>query len=163
MRGLLARQQENGNYQQRFRKTRYSFSRCNRFRDGCIRMRLRRRPGAFVAFVDSFTEETFLKIECESEDLDLISYKLFDCHGGLVADSRGAQRFPDGVRIADEDGELLLFVPMERDENVEYRLYNLKGELLTCSDGQHTQIYGGLRIDGNRHLSGRPPAARNAS
>jgi hypothetical protein len=29
--------------------------------------------------------------------------------------------------------------------------------LLTCSDGQRTQIYGGVRIEGNRHLPGRPP------
>lgn len=125
-------------------------------------MKLRRRPGAFVAFVDSFTEEIFLKIECDADDTDLISYHLFDCQGRLVADSDGAHRFPDGVVVADDDGELLLFVPAKRDESVRYRLYNLKGVLVTCSDGQRTQIYGGVRIEGNRHLSGRPPATSKA-
>jgi hypothetical protein len=122
-------------------------------------MRLRRRPGAFVAFVDSFTEETFLKFECDSEDLDLISYRLFDSQGRLVADSVGPQSFPEGVEVADDDGEVLLFVPAGRDESIQYRLYNPKGALVTCSDGQRTQIFGGVRIDGNRHLTGRPPAA----
>ena len=121
-------------------------------------MRLRRRPGAFVAFVDSFTEETFLKFECGSDDLDLISYRLFDSHGLLVADSDGPQRFPEGVQVADGEGEVLLLVPAGRDESIQYRLYNLQGSLVTCSDGQRTQIFGGLRVEGNRHLSGRPPA-----
>ena len=125
-------------------------------------MKLRRRPGAFVAFVDSFTEETFLRVECDSEDVDFISYRLFDCHGLLVADSAGPHCFPQGVEVADGEGELLLFVPSERDESIQYRLYNLKGALLTCSDGKRTQIYGGVRIDGNRHLSGRPPATSKA-
>ena len=125
-------------------------------------MKLRRRPGAFVAFVDSFTEETFLKIECDSADRDQISYRLFDSQGALVADSLGAQNFPDGVMVTASDGEQLLMVPSERDESIEYRLYGPTGALLTCSDGQRTQIYGGIRIEGNRHLSGRPPAAPKA-
>jgi hypothetical protein len=53
-------------------------------------------------------------------------------------------------------------VPSERDESIQYRLYNLKGTLVTCSDGKRTQIYGGVRIEGNRHLSGRPPATSKA-
>jgi len=120
-------------------------------------LRLRRRPGAFVAFVDSFTEETFLKFECESEDLDLISYHLFDSEGHLVAASE-PQSFPEGVEVTDDGGEVLLLVPAGRDESIQYRLYNPKGALVTCSDGQRTQIFGGVRIDGNRHLTGRPPA-----
>ncbi len=122
-------------------------------------MKLRRRPGAFVAFVDSFTEETFLRVECDSADVDLISYHLFDSSGRLIADSAGPQNFPDGIEVADESGEMLLLVPAGRDESIQYRLYNLKGALVTSSDGQRTQIYGGVRIEGNRHLSGRPPAA----
>ena len=121
-------------------------------------MKLRRRPGAFVAFVYSFTEETFLRVECDSGDTDLISYRLFDSQGRLVADSEGPQSFPAGLEVADFDGEQLLFVPSERDDSIQYRLYNLKGALVTCSDGMRTQIYGGVRIEGNRHLSGRPPA-----
>jgi hypothetical protein len=122
-------------------------------------MKLRRRPGAFVAFVDSFTEETFLRVECDSEDVDMISFRLFDSAGRLVADSAGAHNFPEGIEVADGDGEQLLVVPSGRDECIQYRLYNVKGALVTCSDGQRTQIYGGVRIEGNRHLSGRPPAA----
>jgi hypothetical protein len=125
-------------------------------------MKLRRRPGAFVAFVDSFTDETFLKVECDAQDTDLISYHLFDSNGRLVADSEGAQIFPGGVEVADESGELLLSVPAGRDESIQYRLYNLKGALVTCSDGQRTQIYGGVRIEGNHHLSGRPPSTSKA-
>ena len=125
-------------------------------------MRLGRRPGAFVAFVDSFTDETFLKVECDSDDLDLISYRLYNTHGALVADSAGPHSFPTGIEVTDADGELLLLVPPSRDGSIQYRLYNPKGTLITCSDGQRTQIYGGVRIEGNRHLAGRPPAARNA-
>lgn len=120
-------------------------------------MKLRRRPGAFVAFIDPFTEETFLKLECDSQDLDLISYRLFDSQGTLVADSVGPQSFPEGVEVIDERGEVLLLVPAARDDSVQYRLYNLKGTLVTCSDGQRTQIFGGVRVEGNKHLSGRPP------
>ena len=122
-------------------------------------MKLRRRPGAYVSFVDSFTDETFLRVECDLDDLDLVSYRLFDRIGRLVADSDGPQSFPEGVEVTDIDGELLLSIPSVRDENIRYRLYNLKGALVTCSDGERTQIFGGVRIEGNRHLSGRPPAA----
>jgi len=125
-------------------------------------MKLRRRPGAFVAFVDPFTEETFLKVECDADDIDLVTYRLYDSSGQLVVDSAGAHRCPDGVLVVDADGEQLLFVPSERDESIRYKLYNLKGALVTCSDGQRTQIYGGVRIEGNRHLSGRPPAPSKA-
>lgn len=103
-----------------------------------------------------------MKVECDSGDIDLISYRLFDSHGRLVADSAGAHNFPEGVEVADGEGETLLFVPSERDESIQYRLYNLKGTLVTCSDGKRTQIYGGVRIEGNRHLSGRPPATSKA-
>jgi hypothetical protein len=121
-------------------------------------MRLGKRPGTFVAFVDLFTEETLLRVECDSDDVDFVSYHLFDCHGELVSDSGGARCFPSGVEVIDEAGELLLLVPATRGESIQYRLYSQDGSLLTCSDGRRTQIYGGVRIDGNRHLSGRPPS-----
>lgn len=122
-------------------------------------MKLRRRPGAFVAFVDSFTEETFLRFECDAGDHDVISYHLYDRYGCLVADSDGAHGYPGGVEISDRDGEVLLFVPAERDENVLYRLYSVRGALVTCSDGKRTEIFGGLRLEGNRQLPGRPPGS----
>jgi hypothetical protein len=34
----------------------------------------------------------------------------------------------------------------------------VKGALVTCSDGHKTEIFGGLRLEGNRHLAGRPPS-----
>jgi len=111
--------------------------------------------------MDSFTEETFLRLECDAGDLDLISYHLYDRHGGLVADSDGAHHFPGGLEVSG-DGELLLSVPAERDESVLYRLYSVKGALVTCSDGMKTEIFGGLRLEGNRHLSGRPPNTSKA-
>lgn len=125
-------------------------------------MRLGRRPGAFVAFIDTFTDETFLRFECDADGVDLISFHLFDSQGRLVADSGGAQSYPSGLQVSCLDGEQLLFVPSERGDSVEYRLYNLKGALLTCSDGKRTQIYGGVRVEGNRHLPGRPPVTSKA-
>jgi hypothetical protein len=124
-------------------------------------MRLRRRRGAFVAFVDSSTEETILKVECDANEVDLVSFHLYDSLGRLVSDS-GPSSFPHGLVIHDADGELLLNVPSTRDESISYRLYSSKGILLTCSDGLRTQIYGGVRVDGNSQLPGRPPAATGA-
>jgi len=120
-------------------------------------VKLGRRPGAFVAFVDSFTEETILKVECDYDGVDLISYRLYDSCGELVSDSDGPQSFPAGLDVSSSDGELLLHVPEGRGDAIHYRLYSLKGALLTCSDGTRTQIFGGLRLEGNKHLSGRPP------
>jgi hypothetical protein len=121
-------------------------------------MKLRRRPGAFVAFVDTFTDETLLKIECTSDDVDFIAFRLYDFQGRLVADSEGPRQLSEGVEISDDAGELLLYVPLARDESVCYRLYSPRGTLLTCSDGLRTQIYGGVRMEGNKHLAGRPPS-----
>jgi hypothetical protein len=125
-------------------------------------MRLRRRPGAFVAFIDTFTEETLLRIECSSEDVDLVSFHLYDSLGTLVADSGGLQRLRDRLDVSIAGGEQLLCVPFARDEDISYRLYNSKGALLTSSDGKRTQIFGGVRLEGNRPLSGRPPGASKA-
>lgn len=113
-----------------------------------------------MAFVDSFTEETLLRFECDSHEVDLVSYHLFDSNGVLVADSAGAHSYPEGIEVSDGEGEVLLSVPAGRDESIHYRLYNLRGALVTCSDGLRTQIFGGLRVEGNRQLAGRPPAAK---
>ena len=126
-------------------------------------MKLGRRPGAFVEFIDSYTEETILKIESDLNGVNMISYRLYDSCGGLVSDSDGPQAFPEGLEVCTSEGEVLLHLPSERTENISYRLYSPKGVLMTCSDGSRTQIFGSLRIAGNKHLSGRPPDANRAA
>jgi hypothetical protein len=126
-------------------------------------VRLARRPGAFVAFVDSYTEETILKIESDLNGVHTISYRLYDGDGALVSDSEGPRAFPEGLEVCTGGGEVLLHVPSERSESISYRLYSPKGVLMTCSDGSRTQIFGSLRIEGNKHLSGRPPDASKAA
>lgn len=126
-------------------------------------MKAGRRPGAFVAFVDSYTEETILKIEADVNGIHTVSYHLYDSCGQLVADSDGPQIFPDGLQVCSNEGEVLLDLPEERTESISYRLYSPKGVLMTCSDGSRTQIFGSLRIVGNKHLSGRPPDASKSA
>jgi hypothetical protein len=122
-------------------------------------VKLGRRPGASVEFIDSYTEETILKLESSADGVSMVSYRLYDCNGGLVSDSGGPQTFPNGLEICTSEGEVLLYLPSEQGESISYRLYSPKGVLMTCSDGARTQIFGSLRIAGNKHLSGRPPAA----
>ena len=119
-------------------------------------MKLGRRPGAFVAFVDSYTEETILKIESDLKGTELVSYRLYDSSGDLVCDSDGPQAFPEGLDVSSGDSESLLHLPRDREESVTYRLYSPKGFLMTCSDGCRTQIFGSLRIEGSKPGVGRP-------
>jgi hypothetical protein len=119
-------------------------------------VRLGRRPGAFVAFIDSYTGETILRIESDLKATDLVSYRLYDGNGNLVSDSNGPQTFPDGLDIFTDDRESLLHLPRDRGESITYRLYSPKGVLMTCSDGCRTQIFGSLRIDGSKPGVGRP-------
>jgi hypothetical protein len=120
-------------------------------------MKLGRRPGAFTSFVDSFTEETILRIEASASGEILVTYRLYDCHGSLVQDSEGCRNFPIGTEVRSAEDEMLLHVPESLDGLVSYCLYNKFGALLTRSDGLRTQLFGGIRIVGNKPLSGRPP------
>ena len=115
-------------------------------------MKLRRRPGTFTSFIDSSTQETLLKIESDPQGTSLVSYHLYDSTGGLVIDSDGPQVFLGGGEFRGRDQELLLLLPSEPDGHVQYRLYSCRGVLITCSDGARTQIFGGVRIEGNRAL-----------
>src|SRR5687768_5330593 len=120
-------------------------------------MKLGRRPGAFTSFVDSFTEETILRIEASSSGEILVTFRLYDCHGALVQETDGCQSFPAGTEVRSDEDEMLLCVPEDREGLVSYCLYNQSGALLTRSDGMRTQLFGGVRIIGNKPLSGRPP------
>ena len=125
-------------------------------------MKLGRRPGSFTSFIDSFTEETILRIEASSSGEILVTFHLYDCHGVLVQDSDGCRSFPLGTEIRAGDDEVLLGLPDDDEGFVSYCLYNRVGALLTRSDGMRTQLFGGIRIVGNKPLSGRPPAAKTA-
>jgi hypothetical protein len=125
-------------------------------------MRLGRRPGAFVTFVDASTQETILKVACDLDDVNRITFRLYDSEGLLVADSDGPRSFPEGIEVT-SGGEVLLCVPACREDSISYRLYNSRGVLLTCSDGLRTQLYRGVRVEGNKQLSGRPPGEAPAS
>jgi len=125
-------------------------------------LKLGRRPGSFTSFVDSFTEETILRVEASSSGEILVTFRLYDSHGVLVQDSDGCQSYPAGAEVRSDDDEVLLSVPADDDGYVSYCLYNASGTLLTRSDGMRTQLFGGVRIVGNKPLSGRPPAAKAA-
>ena len=64
-------------------------------------MKLGRRPGAFTSFVDSFTEETILRIEASSTGEILLTFHLYDCHGALVQDAEAYQRLLDVAASSD--------------------------------------------------------------
>ncbi|HEX5368104.1 MAG TPA: hypothetical protein VFY10_01675 [Dehalococcoidia bacterium] len=124
-------------------------------------MNLGRRPGAFVSFIDSYTDEVILKIEADPKGVSLVSYRLYDCNGSLVCDSDGPQTYPSGLDVLAPDGESLLHLPESAEETIAYRLYSPKGFLMTTSNGLRTQIYGSLRIEGSKHVTGRPAGAGN--
>jgi hypothetical protein len=113
-----------------------------------------------VAFVDAFSGETFLRLQCNEEEIDLIAFRLYDKNGDVTADSDGLHQYRDGLTICDSLGEILLLIPTTRQESVQYRIYNTLGSLITCSDGKRTQLYAGVRIEGNRPLPGRPPGQK---
>jgi hypothetical protein len=125
-------------------------------------LRLGRPPGTSTSFVDSFTEETFLKVEADELGRTRVSFHLYDSAGELAADSDGPRAYPNGTEIRAANMELLLLVPIDSGASICYRLYNDAGALLTCSDGLRTQIYGGVRMTGNKAVRGRPPRSISA-
>lgn len=105
------------------------------------------RPGSLTVFVDSNTGEPILQVAADSNGEARVAFRLFDCDGNLASDSDGFQTYPEGFCV--ECGEeQLLVIPNDPTGNIQYRLYNQEGRLLTCSDGTRTQILGGLRIEG---------------
>lgn len=119
-------------------------------------MRLGHRAGSSISFIDSFAEETVLKVEATVENKDLFTYHLYDSTGTLVAEVEELSAMPDGIEVRTSDGELLLQVAPELGTAINYRLYSRKGALITCSDGERTQIFGGLQIAGSRAFARHP-------
>ena len=120
-------------------------------------MILGRRPGSFTSFIDSSSGECVLRLEASQVGTHLVSFHLYDRHGTLVKDSEGLQNYPAGYEVRAPDEELLLHIPDDPDHTVRYCLYNRVGTLLTRSDGLRTQVFGSLRMVGNKPMSGRPP------
>ena len=119
-------------------------------------MRLGHRAGSSISFIDSFSEETILKVESAVENKDLFSYHLYDNTGTLVAEVEAISAMPNGIEVRTSEGELLLHVTPELGTAINYRLYSHKGALITCSDGERTQIFGGLQIAGSRAFARHP-------
>jgi len=95
-----------------------------------------------------------LNVGLDDEGRSLVYFCLYDSRGCAVAESGAASSFPNGLKVQTADGELLLDIPTGPDIPIQYRLYNRKGELLTCSDGVCTKIHPGLRME-SRPLGGK--------
>lgn len=107
-----------------------------------------RQPGTSTTFVDAESAESILQLASDSDGLHLVAFHLYDSGGSLVAESEDLQHFPEGVSIHSSGGELLLSIPNNANENIQYRLYSQDGELLTYSDGSRTMVYQRLRMEG---------------
>ena len=101
-----------------------------------------------------------LNIALDAAGALLVNFHLYDCDGHPAAKSGEASSFPGGVSIHSRDGELLLELPAELDENIRYRLYNSRGDLLTSSDGIATKIGPCLRME-SWPRAGAGPSSRN--
>jgi|SRR3990170_5891200 len=109
-----------------------------------------RRPGTATAFVDASSGEVLFKVASDDDGGLLIAFRLYDATGSLVAESEGLDRFPLGLTVRCSNDELLLDVPADPSDHIQYRLYNQTGSLLTWSDGARTKIFSLLRMEGSR-------------
>jgi len=107
-----------------------------------------RRPGTSTTFIDATSGEDIFQVASDEDGLVFMAFRLYDATGRFVAASDGLQNHPTGVSIHCRDGELLLDVPGDPNDCIQYRLYNRSGILLTCSDGGRTRIYPLLRMEG---------------
>ena len=107
-----------------------------------------RQPGTSTTFIDAGSAENILQIASDVDGLHLVAFRLYDSGGSLVAERKGLEHYPDGVSIHSSGGELLLSIPKNDDENIQYRLYGHDGTLLTTSNGVRTMIYQRLRTEG---------------
>jgi len=105
--------------------------------------------------VDASSGEVLLRVASDADGFPSVYFHLYDSSGCLAAESGGLESFPEGLEVRSSDGELLLEVPIEFGGNMQYRLYNRDGTLLTCSDGTHTKINGLLRMEAGREARPR--------
>ena len=120
--------------------------------------------------MDAPTGEVLLRVGLDENGYPHLHFHLYDASGGRAAESGGPKSFPQGLKIFSTDGELLLDVPADLDADMQYRLYNQQGRLLTCSDGATTKILPLLRMEAGGLQSpgagargaarGAPPAPR---
>lgn len=108
-----------------------------------------RQPGTSTAFLDARSAETILRLAADLNGLHLVAFHLYDAEGFFVAKSEDLEHYPDGVTVHSARGELLLSVPKDLNENIQYRLYNRAGDLLTTSDGLRTMVYQQLKMEGD--------------
>jgi hypothetical protein len=120
--------------------------------------------GTSISFVDAPSGEVILKIGLAADGCFLICFHLYDSSGYPAAESEDVSPFPDGVRVESGDGELLLDLPAALDADIQYRLYNRSGQLLTSSDGICTRIGACLRMEAWPRRGAAPyyPHARSA-
>jgi len=107
-----------------------------------------RRPGTSTTFADATSGEGLFQVASDEKGLLLMAFHLYDAGGRLVAESEGLGHYPDGITIRCSGGELLLDIPADSGDDVQYRFYNSEGRLLTSSDGARTMIYPLLRMEG---------------
>jgi hypothetical protein len=107
----------------------------------------RNRPGLSTDFIDNHNQEILLRIGCSADGEPMICFRLYDCTGTIVAETEDFVPFPGGIRVVAPNGDVLLQVPDSPQEQICYRLYNNEGSLLTCSDGQRTQVFAFLRME----------------
>ncbi len=110
----------------------------------------RNRPGLSTDFIDNQNQEVLLRIGCSLEGLPMAAFRLYDSCGGLVSETPTLTSFPNGINVVAPNGDVLLNVPVSTTEQITYRLYNRTGLLLTCSDGQRTQVFAFLRMEKGR-------------
>jgi hypothetical protein len=121
-----------------------------------------RKPGTSTVFVDSATGEDIFEVALDPEGVVFVAFRLYDADGNLVAETKGLERFPEGLTVRCPAGEVLLEVPACPEEPICYRLYNRNGSLLTTSDGGRTKIYSLLRMSGRDQRSLGTNGARSA-
>jgi hypothetical protein len=97
--------------------------------------------------VNAPTGEVLLRVGLDENGHAHLHFRLYDSSGSVAAESGGPKSFPDGLKIDSVDGELLLDVSPDLDADIQYRLYNQDGRLLTCSDGVTTKILPLLRME----------------
>ncbi len=116
-----------------------------------------RRPGTSTTFVDSVSQEVILQFASDEDGLSFMAFRLYDADGSFVAESP-LEHFGEGVTICCSGGHVLLMVPPDPQDFIQYLLYNSEGKLLTRSDGARTMIYPLLRMESVRRDWIRPAA-----